>query len=212
MIVVGSSLAFMIAMLKNDGWSELCIHVNTRPYAVAATIVPVINDTLVFIAITWRLTRNSYVPPTLKGDIKVLIFGDYLPVFSKAMLKEGQAYYLLIPSIYISHSQLTGFSHRAIVIMNLVALITLFTPSIPEILGTVFPVPNVAVMNIMAGRVFRNTILRHTGFDPSEHNGAAIPLSLWEVELGNRSKQSGDAGFNHRDGITITNTVERTTL
>ena len=97
--------------------------------------------------------------------------------------------------------------------MNLITLITLFTPSIPEILGTVFPVPNVAVMNIMAGRVFRNTIFRLTSSDPSEKNNAAIPLSLREVELaGNRSKQSGDAGFNHRDGITITNTVERRIL
>ena len=88
-------------MLKNDGWSELCVHVNIRPYAVAATIVPAINDTLAFIAITWRLTRHSHVPPTLKGDVKVFVFGNYLPVFSKAMLRDGQAYYLLIFSIYI---------------------------------------------------------------------------------------------------------------
>ena len=35
----------------------------------------------------------------------------------------------------------------------------LFYPSNPDILRTIFTVPNVALMNVMADRVFRNTIL-----------------------------------------------------
>jgi hypothetical protein len=35
----------------------------------------------------------------------------------------------------------------------------LFDDSIPSILRTIFAVPNVTLMNIMACRVFRNTIL-----------------------------------------------------
>ena len=62
---------------------------------IAATI-PMINDTLVFLAISWRLYSNSYVRPTLKNGLQILIFGDYLPRFSKAMLQDGQAYYLLV--------------------------------------------------------------------------------------------------------------------
>ena len=60
-------------------------------------MIPLIYDTLVFLAITWRLSRNSYDPGpnTLESGIKFLIFGDYLPVFSKALLRDGQAYYLL---------------------------------------------------------------------------------------------------------------------
>ena len=38
----------------------------------------------------------------------------------------------------------------------------LFYPSNPDILRTIFVVPNVALMNFMAGRVFRNTILFET--------------------------------------------------
>ena len=35
----------------------------------------------------------------------------------------------------------------------------LYYPSLPDILRTIFSVPNMALTNAMAGRVFRNTIL-----------------------------------------------------
>ena len=90
--VLGSCLAFIIGMLESSEWSAFCIGVNTKPYAAAATIVPLINDTLVFIARSWRVCSNSY--GRLKDGIKVWVFGDYLPVFSKSLLQDGQAYYL----------------------------------------------------------------------------------------------------------------------
>ena len=43
--------------------------------------------------------------------------------------------------------------------MNIISVIMLFYPSNPDILRTICTVPNVALMNVMAGRVFRNTIL-----------------------------------------------------
>ena len=72
----------------------------------------------------------------------------------------------------------------------------LFNHSVPTILRTVFWVPNVLMVNIMACRVFRNTIFgkfRETEIATSliskELRGAVIPLSLWERELGCRTKQ-----------------------
>ena len=38
----------------------ICYNGGIDPYAAAATIIPLINDTLVFVAITWRLSLNSY--------------------------------------------------------------------------------------------------------------------------------------------------------
>jgi hypothetical protein len=72
------------------------IHVNKDidPFVASTTIIPVINDTLVFLAITWRLSRNSYTRLTLKDGFRFIVFGDYLPVFSRALLQDGQAYYL----------------------------------------------------------------------------------------------------------------------
>ena len=45
-----------------------------------------------------------YDPYTLESGIRLLIFGDYLPVFSKAFLQDGQAYYLLVLSSSMSHA------------------------------------------------------------------------------------------------------------
>ena len=46
--------------------------------------------------------------------------------------------------------------------MNIVSVIMLFYPSIPNILRTIVAVPNIALMNVMAGRAFRNTMLFET--------------------------------------------------
>ena len=72
-----------------------CGRQGVDPYAAEITIIGFIYDTLVFLAITWRLSRNSYDPYTLQSGIKFFIFGDRLPAFSKAFLRDGQAYYLL---------------------------------------------------------------------------------------------------------------------
>jgi hypothetical protein len=84
--------------------SNIPVHLNTgiNPYATAASIIPLINDTLVFLAISWRL---SYDPLSRLGGFRFtgMIFGDYLPVFSQALLRDGQIYYLLVTFlIYVS--------------------------------------------------------------------------------------------------------------
>ena len=81
-----------------SGPTNYCIFGSGRPklFVQMAATTPMINDTLVFLAISWRLYSNSYVRPTLRHGLQVLIFGDYLPRFSKAMLQDGQAYYLLV--------------------------------------------------------------------------------------------------------------------
>ena len=43
--------------------------------------------------------------------------------------------------------------------MNIVSVIMLFYTSDPSVFRTVFAVPNATLMNVMACRVFRNTIL-----------------------------------------------------
>ena len=76
--------------------SPICYNGGIDPYVAAATIIPLINDTLVFVAITWRLSLNTYESfYTLTGGMRFLFCGDYLPVFSKVLLRDGQAYFLL---------------------------------------------------------------------------------------------------------------------
>ena len=88
-------LAFIIYALVSS--HPECIDKRANPFIALTTITPLINDTLVFLAITWRLFRNSYARPTLKSGFRFLVFGDYLPAFSRALLRDGQAYYLFVP-------------------------------------------------------------------------------------------------------------------
>jgi hypothetical protein len=172
----------------NIGNTRYCIDAEVKPYVSMATVIPLINDTCVFLAISWRLFSNSYARPTLKHSFRVLIFGDYMPMFSKAMLHDGQAYYLTTVTI------------------NLVAVIMLFNQSVPTILRTVFWVSNVVIVNIMASRVFRNTIFGRfreteiaTSLISKELRGVVIPLPLWEGDSSCRTKQDEDSFDSTKD-------------
>ena len=109
--ILGGCLAYIVdafkpVLLENpaSNTTTMCQRSDVNPYAAAITIIPLIYDTLIFLAITWRLSRNSYEPYTFKSGIKNLIFGDHLPVFSKILLRDGQAYYLLAFSWSMSHA------------------------------------------------------------------------------------------------------------
>ncbi|KAF8810308.1 hypothetical protein BYT27DRAFT_7186774 [Phlegmacium glaucopus] len=153
---------------------ESCVVIgDVTGYSAAASIVPLINDTLGF--------------PH---------FRDYLPVFYKAFLQDGQAYYMVIVTV------------------NVLTVIMFFDRSISDSLRTV---PNVVLTNIMACRVFRNTIFGSvresqisTSFVAREPNvDSVIPLAVREETSGDSStKQAGDGSFKI-DGIAVTQTVER---
>jgi hypothetical protein len=99
--VFGGCLAYIVYILKpmpvdlaSNTWNTLiCFKSGIDPFAAVSSIIPLINDTLVFLAISWRLSRNAY--PLESGiGVRVFIFGEYLPLFSKVLLRDGQAYYL----------------------------------------------------------------------------------------------------------------------
>lgn len=95
--VLGSAATVPTAIIAiNIGPTPFCINVGVRPYAGAAGITPLVNDTIIFLAISWRLFRNSYADISLRGNIKTFITGEYLPQFSRALLKDGQMYYLYV--------------------------------------------------------------------------------------------------------------------
>ena len=112
--VLGGCLAYIVDAFKpvvlNPALNRatLCLKSGNNPFVSATIITPLINDTLVFLAITWRLSRNSYDPYKRSG-IKDLILGDHLPVFSKVLLQDGQVYYLLALSCSMSHAEI---AHR----------------------------------------------------------------------------------------------------
>ena len=70
------------------------IYVNSLALVTSASIVPIAFDFMVFLAVTWRLFQNAHVTLTLKHGVKVMIFGTFLPAFSKAILQDSQLYFL----------------------------------------------------------------------------------------------------------------------
>ena len=98
--ILGVSLAFIVVMFRPEQGAEtaICLNPDVSSYITATIVISLINDTLVFLAISWRLFRNSYITPTFNSGIRFLFFGEYLPVFSKVLFQDGQAYYLLAHS------------------------------------------------------------------------------------------------------------------
>ena len=95
-VTAASTPEAYVNTITNLGPTAYCIGKVLPKYAIVASILPFVNDTLIFVAITMRLAGSpdtSYAPR--RGSwIRVVLFGEYLPHFSKAMLRDGQAYYL----------------------------------------------------------------------------------------------------------------------
>ena len=92
--------------------------------------------------------------------------------------------------------------------MSLVSAIMLLNPSIPGYLRTIFIAPNVTLMNIMACRVYRDTVFGFyreadisSSFISMELN-AVVPQFV--LEGGSGGRQTGHSVLNV-DGIGIIN-------
>ena len=76
------------------GPTMYCVDADVPPSAYAAIIAPLVHDTLVFIAISYRLVQNARIEGDIKQNFQIAMFGKYLPAFSRALLLDGQRYYL----------------------------------------------------------------------------------------------------------------------
>ncbi|KAF9481930.1 hypothetical protein BDN70DRAFT_930471 [Pholiota conissans] len=121
------------------GDSTYCRDATAPDSVYAAIMAPLVHDTAVFIAISYRLMQNAYVEFTFKKGFKMILFGEYLPNLTKSLFIDGQRYYLMT------------------LISNIVTAILIFSTSLPVPLRAMLPVFNVALTNIMACRVYRRT-------------------------------------------------------
>ena len=80
---------------EHIGTTNRCINSNIKPSSSVGIIVSTVNDTLVFVAITYRLVvYNTSVSNTWRMRLKVLFSGEGMGGVSKALLQTGQLYYL----------------------------------------------------------------------------------------------------------------------
>ncbi|CAL1702480.1 unnamed protein product [Somion occarium] len=118
------------------GTTGNCVNSNVKTFSSAGLIVVAVNDTLVFIAISTRLMMYS-LADTWVDRFKTFFSGKGMGHMSRALLQTGQLYYLVTVGV------------------NIVAMVVILTPSVPPVLRAMFAIPNVALQNAMACRVFR---------------------------------------------------------
>jgi hypothetical protein len=70
-----------------------CLDAQPDPYVIAGGLAPVVFDTLVFLAISYKMVATH---STLDAKVswRTLISGKALPRLSRAILQGGQQYYL----------------------------------------------------------------------------------------------------------------------
>ncbi|KAH0581337.1 hypothetical protein H2248_012429 [Termitomyces sp. 'cryptogamus'] len=168
--VLGGSLT--VATVSNGfhlGPTRYCISTEFKPYASAAPIAFTVNDTFVFFAISWRLLSSGTLRCE-KLDMKSLMLGKYLPAFSRALLQDGQVYYLVS------------------ITSNLVDVVTTWVGAVPYRL--MFAIFNITLTNMMACRVFRHTRFGKFREDTISTRWLAAQLGNLDLEAGNGGGRS----------------------
>lgn len=71
-----------------------CIEKRSELAYAMVNFPSLVHDTIIFLATSLAFVSNSYRGLTLKNSLRVLIFGQFLPAFSRSVLRDGQLYYL----------------------------------------------------------------------------------------------------------------------
>ncbi|KDR73152.1 hypothetical protein GALMADRAFT_251721 [Galerina marginata CBS 339.88] len=167
---VTSVLSVLSDAGSNIGPTRRCIGGTMKTFIWTGIIVPLVNDSLIFFAISFRLMLVGLGERVrIRDAVKVIIFGKDLPAFSKALLRDGQAYYLTT----------LGLTFTTTIIF--------FIQSMPIVYRTILAMPNFTVINIMACRVYRRTksgVYR-------ENNGVELRLPVSFRESSRRADFAG---------------------
>ncbi|KAJ7452763.1 hypothetical protein B0H11DRAFT_1741721 [Mycena galericulata] len=140
--VVGSAFTVPAgATADTIGVTRYCATTSTKSFVGISAITFLVHDTTIFLAISLRLFGNAHVDHGFQRNLRAFLTGEYLPSFSRALLKDGQLYYLCA------------------VTANLVIVAMFYNKAMPEVYRIMFTAGSVMVTNSMAGLVFRNTKL-----------------------------------------------------
>ncbi|KJA17097.1 hypothetical protein HYPSUDRAFT_1104897 [Hypholoma sublateritium FD-334 SS-4] len=139
--LIASSLFIPLGMSGGAIGSTLyCQYTSIAQSAYVGVVGPLVYDTLVFGAISWRLIHVGSVDMSCRETFHALFSRRGLPEFTDGILVDGQLYYLIT------------------MISGIVAVALLYAPSIPAPLRSMGTNPYLAIVNIMACRVFRSTM------------------------------------------------------
>ncbi|KAF7334203.1 hypothetical protein MSAN_02381600 [Mycena sanguinolenta] len=114
-----------------------CIMSDPPASTELAVIVPLINDTAIFLAINYRILAHTIVADSSMARLRVFLGGKGLSTLSQALLETGQHFYLIA------------------VVVHIVFLVLLKLPHLSPIYHGMLSIPTFALINAMACLVFR---------------------------------------------------------
>lgn len=77
------------------GPTKHCLNGTLKPYVGASVLIPLVNDTLIFVATSFRLMQSGLPEDAkIKDVLKAAVSGDGLTVFARGLFRDGQVYYL----------------------------------------------------------------------------------------------------------------------
>ncbi|KAF7373755.1 hypothetical protein MSAN_00587000 [Mycena sanguinolenta] len=120
------------------GPTTQCIITNLRPVrSEIAVIMPLINDTAIFLAINYRILAHMIVANSLLARLRIFFGGPGLSKLSEALLRSGQHFYLIAVAAHIT------------------LLVLLKLPHLTPMYRGMLVIPAFALINAMACLVFR---------------------------------------------------------
>ncbi|KAF7336004.1 hypothetical protein MSAN_02314100 [Mycena sanguinolenta] len=155
------------------------IHIASTKYCIdtvipgsteATVIMPLINDTAIFLAITYRVLAHTIAGDSLMARLRIFFGGHGLSALSRALLQSGQHFYLIA------------------VATNIILLVVLKMPQLSPVYHAMLAFPGFAIVNAMACLVFRRIkfgVMSSDGISqlptinlPSDFHVASNPRSL----------------------------------
>ncbi|KAF7334221.1 hypothetical protein MSAN_02383400 [Mycena sanguinolenta] len=119
------------------GTTMQCITTDVPPTLAVAAIMPLINDTAVFLAINYRILTYTIVANSSTARLRVFLGGEGLSALSRGLLQSGQHFYLVA------------------VAANVTFIIVLILPNFSPVYRGMLSIPALALTNAMACIVFR---------------------------------------------------------
>ncbi|KAJ6465706.1 hypothetical protein C8R45DRAFT_839678 [Mycena sanguinolenta] len=138
--VLGASITVPLGLRgAHIGPTMKCITTAVPANIEAVAIMPLINDTAIFLAITYRILAHTIEADSLVARLRVLFggTGPGLSALSQALLQSGLHFYFIAVATHIT------------------LLVLLKLPQLPFIYHGMFAIPTLALVNAMACLVFR---------------------------------------------------------
>jgi hypothetical protein len=79
--------------------TKYCVNAAVKSFSSVAVITSTVNDSLIFLAISFKLMSNNKVESSVADKARTFFKGKGLSSISKALFKGGQIYYLCVFSV-----------------------------------------------------------------------------------------------------------------